>query len=231
MYYFEDAAVLPAPLPLAACAASAPWKLRRLPGPPGLRGMAVDFAESGSPSREPLEQHVAASFASAYGARITHFMPQLMSLRDRLGELIAVCGLRDAGAEQLFLETYLDLPPETVLEAVTGRAVDRGSLMEVGNLAISRPGMARYLIAALTEHLHRMGKEWAVFTAVPTLVNAFSRLGVRLVFLGRADIGRLPEGERADWGRYYDSEPVVAAANVQQSRAAVHAKALPVPAP
>ena len=25
MYYFEDAAVLPAPLPLAACAASAPW--------------------------------------------------------------------------------------------------------------------------------------------------------------------------------------------------------------
>lgn len=231
MYYFEDAAVLPAPLPLAASAASAPWKLMRLPGPPGLRGMAVEFAGADSPSRAPLEQHVAASFSAAYGARLRHFMPQLMSLRDRRGELIAVCGLRDAGAERLFLEAYLDLPPESVLEAVTGRAVARGSMMEVGNLAISRPGMARYLIAALTEHLHRMGKQWAVFTAVPTLVNAFTRLGIRLVFLGRADIGRIPVAERADWGRYYDAEPVVAAANVEHSRAAVHAKALPVPAP
>lgn len=231
MYYFEDVAALPAPLPLAASAASAPWKLMRLPGPPGLRGMAVDFAEPGSESRGTLEQYVAASFGAAYGARLRHFLPQLMSLRDRRGELVAVCGLRDAAWEPLFLETYLDLPPESILEEVTGRCVDRGSLMEVGNLAISRPGMARYLIAALTEHLHRIGKEWAVFTAVPSLVNAFTRLGIRLVFLGRAELGRLPEAERGDWGRYYDAQPVVAAASVGQSRTAVHSKNLPVPAP
>jgi hypothetical protein len=231
MYYFDDVAALPAPLPLAASAASAPWKLTRLSGPPGLRGMAVDFADPGSESRGTLERYVAASFAAAYGARLRHFLPKLMSLRDRRGELIAVCGLRDAALEPLFLETYLDLPPESILQAVTGFGVERGSLMEVGNLAITRPGMARYLIAALTEHLHCVRKEWAVFTAVPSLVNAFTRLGVRLVFLGRADIGRLPEAERGDWGRYYDTQPVVAAANVEQSRSAVHSKNLPAPAP
>lgn len=231
MYYFDDAAALPGPLPLAASAAGAPWKLIRLPGPPGLRGMAVDFADAGSPSRPVLEQFVAASFAMAYGANLSHFLPRLMSLRDRSGGLVAVCGLRDARVERLFLEAYLDLPPEAILRAMTGRAVDRTGLMEVGNLAIARPGMARYLIAALTEHLHRLGKEWAVFTAVPALVNAFTRLGVRLVPLGRADIGRLPEAERGAWGRYYDSQPVVAAANVAQSRTAVHASTLPEPKP
>ncbi len=231
MYYFEDAAVLPVPLPPEVSATGAPWTLTRLPGPPGLRGMTVQFADVGGESRQPLEQFVSASFAAAYGARLSHFMPQLMSLRDRRDEVIAVCGLRDAGVERLFLETYLDLPPESVLQAMTGRPVSRGSLTEVGNLAVARPGMARYLIAALTEHLYRTGKAWAVFTAVPSLVNAFTRLGIRLVFLGRADIRRLPEAERADWGRYYDTEPVVAAASVEQSRAAIHARALPAPAP
>jgi hypothetical protein len=65
--------------------------------------------------------------------------------------------------------------------------------------------------------LHGADYRWAVFTAVPALGNSFARLGIELVTLAPADIARLTPAEQALWGRYYDTGPMVVAANVQQS--------------
>lgn len=192
----------------------------RRPDNPG-EILHVDLADTYDPARGALEQFVRASFEAAYGARLERLMPLLMSVRTSEDELIAVCGLRDPRYNALYLEQYLDQPVESALERATGAPVSRHGLMEVGNLAVARPGFARHLIAALTGHLHETGRQWAVFTAVPALRNAFARLGIDLVTLCPARIGRLPPRERAQWGRYYDSKPLVMAASVAHSRSAL----------
>lgn len=177
----------------------------------------IALVRDGSPERPEVEDFVRARFAAAYGARLHHFLPDLMSLRDARRALLAVLGMRPAEAGALFLEQYLDHPTERALGHALGRAVARAGLVEVGNLAVAHAGGARWLIAALTAYLKGAGFDWAVFTAVPALRNAFGRMGIELVPLAAADPARLPEAERAQWGRYYETGPVVTAASVHQS--------------
>lgn len=191
----------------------------------------VGLADAYDPARGALEQFVRAGLEAAYGARPARLMPRLLGVRSAGGELMAVCGLRDPRYNLLYLEHYLDLPVESALERSAGVPVSRNGIMEVGDLALARPGCARYLIAALTAHLHDAGRRWAVFTAAPALRNAFARLRIELVTLGPARIGRLPAAERAQWGRYYDTRPLVMAASVAQSRAALGRARFPRVAP
>lgn len=85
----------------------------------------------------------------------------------------------------------------------------RNSIVEVGNLAPAGPGQARWLIMTVTALLHHAGYRHVVFTAVPALYNAFRRMGLQPVALGRADPVRLGPGSRDDWGAYYRMEPMV----------------------
>ncbi len=174
----------------------------------------IQFSGPDAEDRMELEQFVQTSFRLAYGAEVHHFMPQLMSLRDAKGELLAVCGLRSAGAGKLFLEAYLDQPVDQFLTAKTGRKVGREDIVEVGNLAAFRPGMGRHLIAVLTAHLNEIGVGWVVFTAIPGLRNAFSKLGIELAEICPADQGRLPQECQSGWGSYYGKNPMVMAGNV-----------------
>jgi hypothetical protein len=168
-------------------------------------------------ARREAEAFVRAAFDTAYGARVGHFMPGLMTLRTDAGYLLAVLGLRYPAGQGLFLEQYLPQPVEQVLSAVIDEPVQRQSLVEVGNFAVGAAGGGRWLITALTAFLYAAGQTWAVFTCGPELQNAFYRLGIELVDLGVADPRRLSAGEMARWGSYYEQRPRVMAANVAQS--------------
>jgi hypothetical protein len=186
---------------------------------------AVDawtFLQAGADERKAAERFISASFKRAYGARLRRFFPVIMVLRHG-GELAAACGLRYARGGGLFLEKYLDQPIELALSAAVGECVDRCSIVEVGNLAVKRAGDARDLIQCLTCHLLDDNMAWAVFTAVPALRNSFRRLGIPLIPLGLAAREKLAPAERAHWGTYYETTPVVAAVPVTAaSRALRH---------
>lgn len=168
-------------------------------------------------ARREAEAFVSAAFEAAYGANITRFMPDLMTLRSDAGRLLAVLGLRSPTNGPLFLEHYLPRPVEDLLAQATGAPVARASLVEVGNFAVGAAGGGRWLITALTAYLFASGRAWAVFTCGPELQNAFRRLGVELVDLAPASRADLPPDDQAHWGRYYDQHPRVKAANVAQS--------------
>ncbi|HEX2830463.1 MAG TPA: thermostable hemolysin [Burkholderiales bacterium] len=170
--------------------------------------------------RERVERFIHAAYETAYGARITSFMPCLATV-SRGTEIVAACGLRHAAGERLFVETYLGAPIEEPLSAAAGEAVARDALVEVGNLAILRPGYARLLIRLLTRHLYAHGARWVVFTAVPALRNNFAALSIPLYALGAARPERLPAAERERWGRYYDTAPQVTAVRVADAAAAI----------
>jgi hypothetical protein len=100
-----------------------------------------------------------------------------------------------------------------VIAGRLGIAVARAGVVEVGNLAATHAGGARWLITALTAYLHARGAEWVVFTAVSSVRNAFLRLGLEPVALAPAPPHRLGAAA-GEWGRYYDGAPVVMAGQV-----------------
>ncbi|MBB1520648.1 thermostable hemolysin [Aquipseudomonas guryensis] len=164
--------------------------------------------------RAAYQHFIHQRFNEAHGARVSHFMPELLGLRTPQAELTAVCGARLARSEELFLEQYLQAPVESVIARLAERPVSRSEIVEVGNLAAISPGNARLIIIAMTCLLARRGLQWVVFTGAATLINSFRRLGLEPLRLCEADPQRLGE-QQHDWGQYYAQRPQVFAGNIQ----------------
>jgi len=174
----------------------------------------VEILTSEHPDWESTTATIALVYRRAYGARLNLFMPYLLKVSGREGAFRAIVGLRDAQEEKLFLETYLDEPIEQAIARVSGEPVARGEIVEIGNLAESKPGDARLGIIATTRYLHKLGYRWVVFTAVPQLLNAFRRLGMEPMEILEADPTRLPQAQRDIWGSYYDEHPKVCCGSI-----------------
>lgn len=173
--------------------------------------LKVHFSREGEADRAELERFVSGAFEFAHGAKVTQFMPHLMSLRDENDRLVAVCGLRSATDGPLFLEQYLDQPIEARLTARMGYTVHRSEIVEVGNFAVAEAGAARGLVNEIVHQLYATSKQWAVFTIVPLISNAFVKMGIEAEVLGEARKECLPLEEQEKWGSYYDQKPKIMA--------------------
>ncbi len=182
---------------------------------PELLPYRIELQDTEGAGRHTLESFIHNTFKRSYGADIHHFLPLLMSLSNHNKELIAAVGFHPAQNESLFLEQYLDNPIEDLLSCQLGDNVQRGKIMEVGNLAVATAGGARGLIIALTSYIKGAGFDWVVFTAVPSLINSFRKMGLEIIPLAKAKKERLVTGSE-QWGSYYDSDPLVVAGNVNQ---------------
>ncbi len=165
--------------------------------------------------RSELEQFVHDAFADQYGADIQSYLPWLLGIHDQYGELQGALGMRSAHGTPLFLEQYLSDSIENVVSGATGIEVDRREIIEVGNLAATSPGGARLLILTLTAFLRGAGYQWVTFTALPSLINSFRRLGLPLYHLADARPEYLADND-TDWGNYYRGNPHVVAGNVAE---------------
>ena len=155
------------------------------------------------PRRVRAEAFVQAVFMHAYGAQLQAFYPLLMNILFPDGDYAAVAGIRPAGSAALFSEHYLD---ETIEQTL---GVERHRIVEIGNLAPASAGQARWLICTLTAFLDGAGFTHVVFTAVPALKNAFTRMGLPLSRHAEASAQRLPSEQAVNWGSYYKSRPAV----------------------
>jgi len=181
----------------------------------------VDILTPDHPDWADATGGIARVYRRAYGARLTAFMPRLLRVSGDDGAFRALVGMRLAAEEKLFLGVYLDEPIEKAIEARIGEPVDRACILEIGNLAESRPGDARLGIIAATMYLYTLGFRWVVFTAVPQLLNAFKRLGIEPVEIVAADPNRLSEEQRVVWGSYYDERPMVCFAGIERGFASL----------
>jgi len=171
--------------------------------------LELALVDRADPQRASAEAFVRRIFEQAYGARLDTFYPVLLCITRPEGSYAAVAGIRPAGGQSLFSEHYLDQPIETLLGA------ERRQVVEVGNLAPANAGQARWLIGAVTALLAGAGFSHVVFTAVPRLKNAFSRMGLPLVQLAEARAENLPDNLAQDWGSYYEHDPAVFSGDIQ----------------
>lgn len=133
----------------------------------------------------------------------------------------AALGFGRAGAQPLYLENYLDRPIEVLVSQTLGRKVDRASIIEIGNLAAdSAPGMVE-LWGQAANDLGGNG-EVAVATLTARVRRMFARIGLPITILAPARPERLGDGA-AQWGSYYESDPMVCMGVIAEGQAALSA--------
>ncbi|MDH4109736.1 MAG: thermostable hemolysin [Gammaproteobacteria bacterium] len=163
-------------------------------------------ADRTSPARPEAEGAIRLAYGRHFGARVAAFMPYLASYRSALGR--GVLGYRPAVEEKLYLESYLELPIESLLERITGRPVDRGDIVEVGQFAVEDRGIVGPLFIDLAPFLRGHGYRWICFTATQKIRRLLERAGLQglAIATAREDAVR----EHSDrWGTYYDNDPLV----------------------
>lgn len=177
-----------------------------------------------SPGRREIEAYIHAKFKRAYGAEIDRFLPQLLTVNCRR-QLTAAMGIRKAEQETLYLENYFDEKIETVLSGKAGAAVSRNRIVEIGNLVSTWRGSSQLLFLFTALLLHRLGREWVVFTATPEVEKLLRRMHFSLYLLGEAS--REQVGDDAEkWGDYYSVNPQVMAGYVPGAVELIHKHAL-----
>ena len=184
-----------------------------------------ELVGSKHPERAEAEQFIAERYSAAYHANVSHFLPWFLTLRC-LGGISGVAGMRPADSTPLFLENYLDQPLEALLAGHSGENVERTSIVEIGNLAAAQRGASHILFLLFTSLLHRAGYEWITFTATKALRNNLEKLGFPLITLKEADISRLDADERATWGSYYDTAPLVMAGRLSTAMDIIQSRPL-----
>ena len=174
---------------------------------------AVSVIPVNSPRRAEAEGFIRDVFATHYGARVASFTPDIMLLEQN-GKPGAAAGWRGAASGRLFLESYLEHPAEALISRLAGHPVAREKVVEVGHLASRQAGGGVRMILTLAAHLDRLGYEWVIFTATSELIGIFAKLGLPPLALAVADPACLEEAAR-DWGRYYDTRPIVVAGRIR----------------
>ena len=169
---------------------------------------AIALHQKPHPDRLSAEVFLDQAYGRAFGGRIRRHYPNIMTLRDEAGDVLAAVGFRKAAHEPLFLEQYLDDPVEQAVARESGRPAARHQIAEIGNLASCNPGASLILFLALARHLDQSGCDLAVATATRQLRRSFAKVGFATRQLAAADRSRLAGGAE-DWGRYYDTDPLV----------------------
>lgn len=190
--------------------------------PVGSLPRGLQLVGRGHPLRAQAESFIARRFLDVHGARISEFMPELLTLSGDDGCILAAVGIRGAADEALFLEHYLDIPVESAIARKTDSAVPRPpreSIVEIGNLASIDRRASRRLFQVLAGLLDARRFDWAVFTGCTSLHRMFKTLGIETVELGRALQACLPAVQQT-WGGYYEDDPRVVAGRVSGGREA-----------
>lgn len=186
------------------------------------QSLSLSLVSQQSRARKAVEQSIMQKFEHAYGAHLTHFLPDLLRL-EVAGKLGAVAGIRTAHNETLFLEQYLDRPVEQAVASAFMTPVDRSAIVEIGNLVAHVPGVAYILFAVLATTLNDAGYRWVVCTATPQVASMLKSMGFSSQAICRADPFLL-EKDAATWGEYYASRPSVIAGDVQLAAAQIASK-------
>lgn len=175
--------------------------------------MPIQFDLPTSPSKQVVETFVADRFHHHYQAKVTLFLPYLLSTKID-DKFTAAMGFQPAAkVNPLFLEQYLSSSIEDEIRRVTNKTVDRKHVAEVGNLTSVHRGTSQLLFVLTIAILHEAGFEWTVFTATKQVQLLLARLNLVTITLCEANPDQLM-GDKHLWGSYYDDKPNVLIGNL-----------------
>lgn len=154
-------------------------------------------------------------YARCFGASPNPDYPLFLGMEDSAGLPLAVIGARPAGDGPTFCENYLDQDLAALLASKSDEPISRNMIVELGNLAIR----SRQQLIPLMRHVQQWAIAqdfgWIVFCLTRQLRAWFEHLGIQMISLVPAGPDRIASSA-AQWGSYYQHEPFVLAARVDQ---------------
>lgn len=192
--------------------------------------------------REDAQAFIHTAYRLAFNANLKTYYPSIVTLHNEAGvthpAILGAVGARSGLNQNLFLEQYLDASVQQMLTSMTGFAVQRERVVELGNLAVLRPALTYPFMSMLGSWLLEYQVEWLVFALTTKLRQLFLRAGLTLHELGQARESSLTNRDN-DWGDYYQHDPRIVAVElapavarfgkfhiVQHRRPARHARPL-----
>jgi len=160
-----------------------------------------------------VEHFIADKYRHVHSAELQEFLPLLLGIYDKEG-LVCGAGFRPGLYRPMFLEQYLDTPIEQQVAGLSRQPVDRCSLVEIGNLAITLKGYGPFVMTMMAAVLAEAGYEWTVFTVTTQVERLIRRLGFEPYYLAVANADRLV-GDKSRWGSYYENSPQVMVGNLK----------------
>ena len=165
------------------------------------------IVEHDSKARAPLEARIRSGFGTYFDACIEGFMPRFAHYR-HAGGATGVIGIRRASDEPLFLESYLNVPAESIIAEVTGTFPARDRIAEVGQFVVDDRDIVASFFRDLVPFLIGNEFDWVCFTGTDRIRVLLARIGFHGLPIARAEETRVRQ--TADrWGRYYDFDPIV----------------------
>ncbi len=154
------------------------------------------------------------TYRSKLDCKLSSFYPRLNVLEGTDG-IESVCGLREAGKETLFLEQYLDRPVETLIGDAFNE-VSRTEIVEIGGFASVSRIAALHLMGLTAVALREEGYRYVVCTANRSIRCCLHKLGIRFEELAVASSNDLSGVGKDEWGRYYETAPLVLAGSITE---------------
>jgi hypothetical protein len=160
-----------------------------------------------STERTAVETYIHQRFSQVHQAQVTHYLPNIISLRCG-GEYTAAVGMAPASEGKLFAEQYLSAPIEQLIGETLGLQVERKQIIEIGNLVSTWKGSSLLLFIVIGEVMERLGYQYVIFTGTREVKTLLARLRYNPSVLAEANPSLLADGG-ASWGSYYKNKPQV----------------------
>ncbi len=184
-----------------------------IPASPASQGCAAiarntfSVVEHDSAARASLEARIRSGFGMHFDACVEGFMPRFAHYRHTSGAT-GVIGFRRASDEPLFLESYLDVPVESVIAEATGTFPARDRVAEVGQFVVDDRDIVACFFRDLVAFLIERNFDWVCFTGTDRIRALLARIGFHGLPIARAEETRVRRSPDR-WGRYYDFDPIV----------------------
>lgn len=176
-------------------------------------GLVMNAFGQSDKGRQAVEQQIQNAYEKSFAARISHFMPTLISAGIVNTPPHLNFGLCCAADQTLFLENYLPAPVEQILSMAVRSQVSRECIAEIGNLSFDHTENLQQDLMSIASYCQQQGYRYVVCTATRALRLLFLRAGMKPVLLGQATQSDAPI-DGSHWGDYYETAPQIIGGNV-----------------
>ena len=178
-----------------------------------INGLVMNAFGKSDRGRQAVEQQIQNAYETNFGARVSHFMPTLVSAGIVSTPPHLSFGLCCAADQTLFLENYLQAPVEQVLSSAVRSQISRKCIAEIGNLTFDHTENLQQDLMSIASYCQQQGYRYVVCTATRALRLLFLRAGMKPVLLGQASQTNAPK-DGSHWGDYYETTPQIIGGNV-----------------
>lgn len=167
--------------------------------------MTYQLIDLNHPQRHAVERFICERYWVHFNACLNHLPPRLIAVFEGT-QIVAACGMQLAEEAPLFSEYYLNQPLEQ----------PRHKLAEVGSMAVLSGNYLQPLFFAIHQAAHDFQRQHLLFTVTRFLQLKLTRLGIQAQAIAPAYEQALPATLQNLWGSYYQQQPQVFMAAVQQ---------------